>query len=349
MLAGTPTLAKILTISMKNKNAFKENDEYYKMKALTFSTFGNADVLNYIDVPNPQLQANEVLVQMKAIGLNFADIYRRKGNYHLKGEPPFIAGYEGAGVVVDANGNTAFKMGDRIGFADVPFSNAELVAIPITHAIPLPNEIDEVTAASVLLQGLTAHYLATDSHPTKAGETVLIHACAGGVGQLLTQISKLLGARVIGLTSSNDKAAIALAQGADKVFLYNEDWKAQLMQYCPGGVDVVYDSIGSTLQDSFAVAKTCGQVVFYGMAGGDPALVDPRMLMDSSKTLTGGDLWSYLTSKEERIKRAHQLFEWIINKQIHVAAPTRFSLADGKAAHDFLESRKSTGKIILIP
>ncbi len=319
------------------------------MKALTFSAFGGSDVLAYIDVPTPPLQANEILVQMKAIGLNFADIYRRKGNYHLKGEPPFIAGYEGAGVVVDANGNADFKIGDRIGFADVPYANAELVAVPVAHAIPLPTEIDEATAASVLLQGLTAHYLATDSHQTKTGEVVLIHACAGGVGQLLTQINKLLGAKVIGLTSSNDKAAIALAQGADKVFLYNEDWKAQIMQYCPGGVDVVYDSIGSTLQDSFAVTKACGQVVFYGMAGGDPAFVDPRMLMDSSKTLTGGDLWSYLISKEERIKRANQLFAWISSKQIHVAAPTIFSLADGKAAHDFLESRKSTGKIILIP
>jgi NADPH:quinone reductase len=319
------------------------------MKALTFSTFGNSDVLQYIDVPAPQLQANEILVQMKAIGLNFADIYRRKGNYHLKGEPPFIAGYEGAGVVIDANGNAGFAIGDRIGFADVPFANAELVAVPISHAIPLPAEIDEATAASILLQGLTAHYLATDSHKTQKGETVLIHACAGGVGQILTQISKLLGAQVIGLTSSNDKAAIALAQGADKVFLYNADWKAELLNAIPVGVDVVYDSIGSTLQDSFAVTKISGQVVFYGMAGGDPALVDPRMLMDSSKTLTGGDLWSYLTSKEERIKRAYQLFNWIMNKQIHVAAPTVFSLADGKAAHDFLESRKSTGKIILVP
>ncbi len=333
----------------KIKNAFKENVEYYNMKALTFSSFGNSDVLEYRDVPDPTLQVNEVLVEMKAIGLNFADIYRRKGNYHLKGEPPFIAGYEGAGVVVNANGNNEFKVGDRIGFADVPFSNAEYVAVPVSHAIPLPSAIDEATAASILLQGLTAHYLATDSHQTKKGEVVLVHACAGGVGQLLTQISKLLGAKVIGLTSSNDKAAIALAQGADQVFLYNEDWKEKVLQDCPGGVDVVYDSIGSTLQDSFAVAKTCGQVVFYGMAGGDPTFVDPRMLMDSSKTLTGGDLWSYLTSKEERIKRANQLFAWISSKQIHVAAPTIFSLADGKAAHDFLESRKSTGKIILIP
>jgi len=319
------------------------------MKALTFSTFGNSDVLEYIDVPAPILKTDEILIDMRAIGLNFADIYRRKGNYHLKGNPPFIAGYEGAGVVVDTNNHKNFKIGDRIGFADVPFANAELVVVPVSHAIPLPDEISFETASTTLLQGLTAQYLATDSHPTKKGETVLIHAVAGGVGQLLTQISKLLGARVIGLTSSKEKANVALQLGADAVFLYADDWKSQVFSFSPKGVDVVYDSIGSTLNDSFEVTKLCGQVVFFGMAGGEPQLINPRMLMDTSKTLTGGDLWNYLTSKEERIKRANQLFQWIIDRNIIIAAPATFKLSEGRKAHDFLESRKSTGKIILIP
>jgi NADPH2:quinone reductase len=319
------------------------------MKALTFSTFGNSDVLEYIEIPTPTLKKEEILVEMKAIGVNFADVYRRKGNYHLKGNPPFIAGYEGAGIVVDANGNSDFRIGDRVAFADVPFANAELVAVPFDHVIPLPEAISFETAASILLQGLTAHYLATDSHKTTKGETVLIHAVAGGVGQFLTQISKLLGATVIGLTSSSEKAAVSKQNGADIVFLYSEDWKNQVFDFCPNGVDVVYDSIGSTLNDSFEVTKMCGQVVFFGMAGGDPELVNPRMLMDTSKTLTGGDLWSYLISKEERIKRAHQLFDWIANGSISIAEPTVFKLSEGKLAHDYLESRKSTGKIILIP
>lgn len=319
------------------------------MKALTFSTFGDSDVLEYIDIPNPQLKSDEILVEMKAIGLNFADVYRRKGNYHLKGNPPFIAGYEGAGIVVNANNHPEYKIGDRVAFADAPFANAELVAVNINHVLPLPEAVSFETAASVLLQGLTAHYLATDSHKTKEGETVLIHAVAGGVGQLLTQISKLFGARVIGLTSSPEKAKIAFEQGADDVFLYNEDWKAEIFKVNPKGVDVVYDSIGSTLKDSFEVTKECGQVVFFGMAGGDPEPVDPRMLMDGSKTLTGGDLWSYLISKEERIKRASQLFSWIADGKIKLSEPTSFKLSEGKLAHDFLESRKSTGKIILIP
>lgn len=319
------------------------------MKALTFSSFGNSDVLEYIEIPTPILKKEEILVEMKAIGLNFADVYRRKGNYHLKGNPPFIAGYEGAGIVVETNGNSDLKVGDRVAFADVPFANAELVAVPLDHVIPLPDDISFETAATILLQGLTAHYLATDSHRTQKGETVLVHASAGGVGQFLTQISKLLGAKVIGLTSSSEKAAISKQNGADAVFLYSEDWKKQVLDFCPNGVDVVYDSIGSTLNDSFEVTKMCGQVVFFGMAGGDPELVNPRMLMDTSKTLTGGDLWSYLISKEERIKRAHQLFEWIANGSISIAEPTVFKLSEGKKAHDYLESRKSTGKIILIP
>jgi NADPH2:quinone reductase len=319
------------------------------MKALTFSKFGDSDVLEYIEIPVPILKTDEILVEMKAIGLNFADVYRRKGNYHLVGNPPFIAGYEGAGIVVDANGSSQFKIGDRVAFADVPFANAELVAVPLEHVIPLPKNISFEIAATILLQGLTAHYLTTDSHKTQKGETVLVHASAGGVGQFLTQISKLLGAKVIGLTSSDEKAKVSKQNGADKVFLYSEDWKKQVFDFSPNGVDVVYDSIGSTLNDSFEVTKECGQVVFFGMAGGDPELVNPRMLMDTSKTLTGGDLWSYLISKEERIKRAHQLFDWISNDDITIAAPTVFKLSEGKLAHDYLESRKSTGKIILIP
>lgn len=237
-------------------------------------------------------------------------IYR--GTHHL------LLGYEGAGVVVQTNNHTEFTIGDRVAFADVPFANAEFVAVPVSNVIPLPETISFTTAATILLQGLTAHYLATDSHKTKTGETVLIHASAGGVGQFLTQISKLLGATVIGLTSSTEKAVIADKNGADAVFLYSEDWKAQVLSVCPTGVDVVYDSIGSTLSDSFEVTKNGGQVVFFGMAGGDPDFVNPRMLMDTSKTLTGGDLWSYLTSREERIKRAQQLFDWISTNQITI-------------------------------
>ncbi|QEC78899.1 quinone oxidoreductase family protein [Mucilaginibacter ginsenosidivorax] len=321
------------------------------MKALTFSNFGDPGVLQYLEIAPPVLKAGEILVEMKAIGLNFSDTERRKGNYHLLGKPPYIAGYEGAGIVADNNGLPGFKPGDRVSFGDVPFANAELVAVPVTHAIPLPAEISFDTAAAILLQGMTAHYLATDSYPVKPGETVLLHAVAGGVGQLLTQICKLLGAKVIGLTSSEAKRTTALAAGADTVFLYQDDWKRQVLEYTGGkGVHVTYDSVAKTLNDSLEVTRTLGTVVLYGKAGGLPEPPPSlELLMDRSQTITGGDLWSYLDSKEERIKRSGVLFKWISSGQLVLQTPKAFKLADGKLAHEYMESKQSTGKIILIP
>jgi NADPH:quinone reductase len=316
------------------------------MKALTFSKFGGPEVLEYIDVSDPVLQAGEILVETKAIGLNYADVYRRKGNYHLKGTPPFIAGYEGAGIIVDANSIDGYKNGDRICFADVPFANAEMVAVPVAHAIPLPNTISFETAAAVMLQGLTAQYLTQDSYAVNKNDIVLIHACAGGVGSLLVQICKMKGAKVIGLTSSDEKRNAAFANGCDNVFLYSEDW-VQLSK--AENISVVYESVGTTLLKSFEAVKETGAVVFYGFAGGNPPHIDPRMLMDGSKKLIGGDLWSYLTSKEERIKRSNELFDGVATGSIRIPVPAAFALKDGRAAHELIESRKSTGKIILIP
>jgi NADPH:quinone reductase len=316
------------------------------MKALTFSTFGSSEVLEYINVPEPVLKSDEIFVQMKAIGLNYADVYRRKGNYHLKGEPPFIAGYEGSGIIVNHNNIKGFNNGDKICFADVPFANAELVAVPIEKCIPLPSEISFETAAAVMLQGLTAQYLTADSYAVSDKDIVLIHACAGGVGQLLVQICKMKGAKVIGLTSSEEKRKTVINNGCDAVFLYSEDW----VKLCKAKqISVVYESVGTTILQSFETVKETGSVVFYGFAGGNPPPIDPRMLMDGSKKLIGGDLWSYLISKEERISRSNELFEWIVEGKINIPAPTSFSLAEGKQAHELVESRKSTGKIILIP
>jgi NADPH:quinone reductase len=199
------------------------------------------------------------------------------------------------------------------------------------------------------LQGLTAHYLTKDSFSIKKGDLALVHAAAGGVGQLLIQIIKLLGGTVIGLTSSDEKRQNALTAGADSVFLYSENWKEQVMNITSDkGVDVVYESVGSTLMDSFEVTSIGGSVVFFGMAGGDPVKVDPRMLMDTSKTLTGGDLWNVLTSHEERVIRSRELFQWIKDGKVKISE-TVFPLSEGAKAHEFIESRKSTGKILLIP
>jgi NADPH:quinone reductase len=321
------------------------------MKALCFDHFGAAGVLEYRDLPDPRPSAGEVLVRTRAIGLNFADVYRRQGNYHLQGSPPWVLGYEGAGVVEAlGEGVSGFAAGDRVGFADVPFANAELVVVPEERAIPLPDSISFETAAAILLQGLTAHYLTQDSHDILLGETALVHAAAGGVGLLLTQMVAALGGRVLALTSSELKGEAASEAGAESTALYSEDWVAAALRFSGGrGVDVVYDSIGSTLEDSFSATRTGGHVVFYGMAGGDPKPVDPRMLMDTSKTLTGGDLWNVLTSAQERRSRAHQLFDWLEAGQLTLSPPTLFPLAQGADAHRLIESRKSMGKILLIP
>lgn len=323
------------------------------MQALCFREFGSPDVLHLEEMPEPFLGSGHALVRMKAIGLNFADIYRRKGNYHLAGEPPWIAGYEGAGCVEAINGDTAngLKIGARVAFADAPFANAELVAVPFEKIIPLPGDIPFETAAGLLLQGLTAQYLARDSHPLKAGEAVLIHAAAGGVGLLLIQIAKRMGARVLGLVSSEAKRMAALEAGADAAILYSDDWVEAAHRFSSSrtGVDVVYDSVGSTLKQSLDAIRKGGHAVFFGMAGGDPQPVDPRYLMDTSKTLTGGDLWNVLTAYDERVWRADELFGWIRNGVLKLRIAATFPLAGGSAAHAFLEGRSAIGKVLLIP
>ncbi len=320
-----------------------------RMMALTFSNYGGPEVLQYVEVERPVPSENEVLIETKAIGLNYADIYRRKGNYYLKGKPPFIAGYEAAGVIVESRSDR-FKVGQRIAFADVPFANAEYVVVPEENAIPLSDSISFETAASIMLQGLTAHYLTNDSYAVSAGEWVLVHAASGGVGQILTQIINFKGGHVIGLTRNEDKLNTILNAGAAHALILDETWKNRVFEITgPQGVDVAYDSVGITLMDSFEVTKETGTVVFYGMSGGDPKKIDPRMLMDTSKTLTGGDLWAYLKSSEERIKRAKILFQMIEQGDLKIKEPVKFNLSEGRKAHEYLETGKSSSKVLLVP
>jgi NADPH2:quinone reductase len=328
------------------------------VRALFFEAFGGPGVLCYGEVATPSLVPGQALVRVRAAGLNFADVYRRRGNYHLHGSPPFILGYEGAGVIEEISPHEGFipedlpslRVGDRVAFADVPRANAEYVAAPLGHLVPIPESIPLETAAAVLLQGLTAHYLVHDSHRLKAGEVALIHAAAGGVGLLLTQIAKHEGATVLALASSAEKAARARVAGADHAWTYDGDWVERARAASPGGrgVDVVYDSIGSTLQDSLSAARIGGHVVFFGMAGGDPAPVNPRRLMDESKTLTGGDLWNVLTSSHERLRRSRELFALVSSGELAVTVSASFPLSRGAQAHELLEGRRAVGKILLV-
>lgn len=316
------------------------------MKALYFRRFGGPEVLEYGQIARPEAPVGGALVRLRAIGLNFADVYRRRGNYHLAGDPPYVAGYEGAGVVESAGSEAPpwLEPGIRVAFADSPFANAEFAAVEAERLIRLPDDIDDETAAGVLLQGLTAQYLVRDSYAVRRGDRAVVHAAAGGVGLLLVQILKILGAHVTAIVSNDEKIAAVLDAGADEAGRYDRDWPSIARD-----ADVVYDSVGSTLDASLDTVRNGGTVVFYGMSGGDPLPVDPRRLMDGSKTLTGGDLWNVLRSHEERMHRAGELFDWIRTGRLRVRIAKRFPLAQGAQAHEFLESRSSIGKVLLIP
>ena len=319
------------------------------MHALAFHEFGDADVLRWEQLPDPVPGPQQALVRMRAIGLNFADVYRRNGNYHLAGTPPWILGYEGAGEVVSAPAASGLRAGQRVGFADSPFANAELCAVDVDRLIPLPDDVPFETAAGSLLQGLTAQYLCRDSYAARAGDWAVVHAAAGGVGLLLVQMLRDLGARVVGIASTEAKRQAVRDLGADAV-LPAEGW-AQAVKSLTGGrgADVVYDSVGTTLRDSLDAARTGGTVVFYGMAAGDPAPVDPRLLMDRSLRLVGGDLWNVLTTAQERRARAAELFGWIRSGAVALRVSRTYALREGAQAHRDLEGRQVIGKIVLLP
>jgi len=322
------------------------------MHALTFSSFGGPDVLDWTALPDPQPAPGHAVIRTRAIGLNFADIYRRQGRYHLAGSPPWIAGYEASGEIHALHADDAdrgWHVGQRVAFADSAFANAELVAVALDKLIALPDDIAHDTAAAVLLQGLTAQFLIEDSYALRPGNTVLVHAAGGGVGLLLTQLATSRDARVFALASSAEKRAAALAAGAFAAIDSSSDWPAQLRTLAPDGVDVAYDSIGRTLAQSMAATRTGGTVVFFGMAAGDPDPVDPRVLMDRSLTLVGGDLWNVLTSAQARQSRAERLFAAIRDGHLQVNIAARFPLRDGAAAHALLEGRGSVGKVLLLP
>jgi len=321
------------------------------MQALTFSRFGDPSVLELREVVDPVASPGVVVVKTRAIGLNFADVYRRQGRYHLAGEPPWIAGYEASGEIaaIDPADAAAWQRGQRVAFADVPHANAALVAVPVDHLIPLPDDVAHEVAAALLLQGLTADYLVEDSYAIRAGDRVVVHAAGGGVGLLLVQLAKARGAEILGFASSEAKRAAAAHAGAAHVASSEGDWVARVTERFPGGADVIYDSIGATVLDSLRATRIGGTVVFYGMAAGTPPAVDPRLLMDRSQRLVGGDLWNVLRTAADRRTRAARLFDEVRAGRLVVAIDERFPLAHGADAHRAIESRQRIGKLLLIP
>lgn len=321
------------------------------MKAAAFFKTGGPEVIELVTLPDPVPGPNEVLIRTKAIGLNFADIYRRRGEYSTEPPCPYVLGYEGAGVVVAVGSEVKeFSEGCRVGFVHVPRANAELVQAPAWKVIPLPEKISFEIAASILLQGLTAHYLTHDSFKLKKSDTVLIHSASGGVGLLLLQICKIIGAKTIGTVSNPEKIQLAKTAGANHVVVRSNDWKKEVLSLSDGlGVQIAYDAIGTTLIETFSVTQPHGTVVYYGQAGGTPPPIDPNLLMANSKVLVGGELWSHISTREELLKRTDTLFSWVSEGKLSVSALKAYPMSRTADAHRALESGETQGKILLIP
>lgn len=322
------------------------------MKAIRIYETGGPEVLTYEDVPTPVPGEGEVRIRVEAAGVNFIDIYHRSGQY--SGKLPFILGTEAAGVV-DKVGNdvTAIRPGDRVAYAMQPGAYAEYAIVPAAKVVPLPDDISSLQAAAVMLQGMTAHYLCQSTYPLQEGETALIHAAAGGVGHLLVQVAKRAGARVIGTTSTEEKARLAREAGADEVILYTQkDFEEETKRLTGGeGVAVVYDAVGKdTFWKSLNCLKPRGYMVLYGQASGAVEPVDPQILnRKGSLFLTRPSLGHYIATQSELLQRATELFNWLKAGELNVRIDKTFPLVEASAAHRYMEERKTKGKLLLIP
>src|SRR5688572_5807545 len=322
------------------------------MKAIRLHEHGGPEALRYEDTADPEPAADHALVRVAAAGVNFIDVYHRTGLYPQK--LPITLGQEGAGVVVKTGADvTTVKAGDRVAWAGGPGSYAELVSVPAANLVKIPYGVGEDIAAAVMLQGMTAHYLATSTHAIGKGDTVLIHAAAGGVGLLLTQIAKMRGARVIGTTSSDEKATRAREAGADYVIRYAKTDVAAEVRKITGdrGVDVVYDAVGkATWNASIDSLRPRGMMVSYGNASGPVPAFEPLLLSKKgSLFLTRPTLVNYIATREDLDARAQDLFKWIADGTLNVHIDRRVPLADAADAHRALEGRETSGKVLLIP
>jgi NADPH2:quinone reductase len=321
------------------------------MKAVFVNAPGGADQMQYADLPTPQPGKGQALVKIIATGVNFIDVYFRTGLY--KAEPPIQLGMEAAGVVeAIGEGVTGLNPGDRVAYAMARGSYAEFAVIPAWQLVPMPDGLDFESAAATMLQGMTAHYLSHSTFPLGSGHTCLVHAAAGGVGLLLTQIAKMLGATVIGTVGTDEKAALAKQAGADHVVVYTrDDFQAAAREFTGGkGVDVVYDSVGaSTFMKSLDSLRPRGMMVTYGNASGPVPAIEPLLLnQKGSLFLTRPSLAYYASNREELLWRSGDLFKWIQEGKLKLRVEHKYPLANAAQAHKDLESRKTTGKLILL-
>jgi NADPH2:quinone reductase len=323
------------------------------MRAIQVTETGGPEVLRLTKLPNPEFGPGQLLVELAAAGVNYIDTYHRSGAYPMP--LPFIPGSEGAGTVTAVGPDTGgFAVGDLVAWATSPGSYAELAVVPAEQAVPVPQGVDAETAGGSLLQGMTAHYLTGSVYAVQPGDTVLVHASAGGMGLLLTQLATTRGARVIGTVSTPEKERLAREAGAADVIRYDEvDDVADEVRRLTGGdgVAAVYDGVGaSTFDASLGSLRPRGMLALYGAASGPVPPVDPQRLNSAGSVfLTRPKLADYVATRDELTWRAGEVFDSIQNGSLRIRIGGRYSLAEAQRAHEDLQSRRTTGKLLLVP
>lgn len=321
------------------------------MKAILVTAFGDSSVLKLTDIPRPEPKAGEVLVRLKTSGINFADIYIRNGARSVAMPLPFTLGMEGAGVVEGLGDDVSeVKLGDRVAFSSSPGSYAEYVVIDAKRLIPLPDDISFEQGAAFPLQGMTAHYLLHDYYHINPGTQVLVHAAAGGMGLLLVQWLKHMGARVIGTVSTDEKAKLAKAAGADEIIIYTkQNFVDEVKKLTNGkGVDFILDGVGKdTFTKDLDAVRVYGTVCIFGKASGPADPLPPNLLQVKSLTISGGNLMNSVTTREEILTRSRAVLQGLREGWLKLNIGHIFPLEQAAEAQRLLESRQTTGKVIL--
>lgn len=321
------------------------------MNAIVVKQYGGPEVLAYESLPIPAPGPGQALVHINAIGVNFIDVYKRMGKY--PGAPPFIGGEEAAGVVEAVSADVkGLAPGQRVAYCGVMGSCAQYAVVSADRLVPIPDEIDDRTAAALMLQGMTAQYLSKSTYPIQRGDTVLVHAAAGGVGLLLTQMAHHRGARVIATVSTEEKAGLARAAGADDVIRYTEqDFETEVKRLTgSAGVHAVYDSVGkTTFEKGLNCLRRRGTMVSFGQSSGNAPAIEPLRLVRGSLYLTRPTLLDYIVTTEELRQRSGDVFGMVQRGDLRVRIGAVYPLKDAAQAHSDLEARKTTGKVLLIP
>ncbi len=323
------------------------------MKAIRIHSLGGPEVMKLEEVPDPQPGEGQAAVQIEAAGVNYVDVYFRTGLYKVPALP-FTPGQEAAGTVAAVGpGVTEVAVGDRVAYTAIPGTYAELAVAPAARLVKIPDGITTHQAAAAMLQGITAHYLATSTYPLKPGDVCIVHAAAGGVGQLLCQIAKLRGARVFGTVSTEEKARIAREAGADEVILYSQqDFSTEAKRLNGGkGVAVIYDGVGrATFEKGLDTLAPRGLMALFGQASGPVPPFDPSVLnQKGSLYLTRPSMGHYIADRDELMWRAGEVLGWIAEGKLRLSIDRELPLTQAADAHRALEGRETTGKVLLIP